>query len=613
MSQVIARKQVSYEVYIKDRTGKWIIHAHYTGAQKKVAEDETYQLEREAHVMAVKLIREVYSSATNSADEYIVYQTRDAEARPKIAATRAPTAPGQGSETSTTDPSANAGSPTASPSAHPKNAKTLRKKDTGMFGLILKMMLAFCGAIAIGLATMLGAARLLEFLAESGYQMSQGAFEKSNFIAFILGFILSIAPMMMALSQRFSQFGSKRNTDDPASPLAPALPNGPTDEQMRTARAAALRRSLEENRAFLTDQESGDPVSASGPSPGTSPGTSPGPDSRDANMLDDASGPTDLTAPDDSHIEAGQDKTPALQATRQMMKDFMAGSVRAIHDALPQLDAYHKFGMNLYVAGACDACSEYNALPGENGRSVLRDCISALGANGTMSDTFCASLDQYLLEPKYNDMYGSGRDSMMDFVKDESSITGSVARALHIWSEKPVSATRAQAGKNVHALMFTDIVSSTRLTQELGDIGAQQIVHAHNKIVRTALLNNYGKEVKHMGDGIMAVFPSSNSAVEGAIEIQKQMAAYNARDDLEFHVRIGINAGEAISEENDLFGTVVQLAARVCAAASGDETLVSMAVKETYAGKRAAFTSRGVRDMKGFDAPVEVFAVTSRQ
>ncbi len=36
MNQVIARKQISYEVYIKDRTGKWVIHAHYTGAQKKV-------------------------------------------------------------------------------------------------------------------------------------------------------------------------------------------------------------------------------------------------------------------------------------------------------------------------------------------------------------------------------------------------------------------------------------------------------------------------------------------------------------------------------------------------------------------------------------------------
>jgi len=160
--------------------------------------------------------------------------------------------------------------------------------------------------------------------------------------------------------------------------------------------------------------------------------------------------------------------------------------------------------------------------------------------------------------------------------------------------------------------MFTDIVNSTAKTQELGDHGAQQMVHIHNQIVRTALINNYGKEVKHMGDGIMAVFPSSASSVEAAIEIQKNMASHNASQDLKFQIRIGINAGEAIAEENDLFGSVVQLAARVCAQAGGDETLVSENVKNTYGGSRASFVSQGTRQMKGFSDPIEVFQVQAR-
>jgi len=188
----------------------------------------------------------------------------------------------------------------------------------------------------------------------------------------------------------------------------------------------------------------------------------------------------------------------------------------------------------------------------------------------------------------------------------------SVSKALESWSEKPAAGPQGTAGKKLHALMFTDIVNSTQKTQELGDHGAQQMVHIHNQIVRTALINNYGKEVKHMGDGIMAVFPSSASSVEAAIEIQKNMASHNASQDLKFQIRIGINSGEAIAEENDLFGTVVQLAARVCAQAGGDEILVSQNTKNTYAGSRANFTSQGTRTMKGFAEPIEVFSATSR-
>lgn len=577
---MITRKQISYEIYIKDRSGKWVIHAHYSGAQKQTAEEETHQLERESHVMAVKLIREVYNSETNSADEYVVYQTRDTESREKMAAARTANAIEHVAE-------AEAPASGTPPAPKQKTEKKHKKKDVGIVGLILKLMLAFCGAIAIGLAVMIGTARLLEYLPGMGVHVSQGVFEKANFFAFILGFIVSVTPMMMALTRNFRTKDKKsskndNSTDTPQRPI----PTGPSEEQMRQARAAALRRSLEENRSLLDE---------------TPDDATPSRSEDNYKNDDDANLPPEPVA-----------QTPALQATRQTMRDFMAGSVVAIGKTLPKLDAYHKFGVNLYVAGACDACAERNELPREQGRNILKDCVAALGAKGKMSDTFCASLEQYLLEPKYNDMYGAGRDSMLDYIKDEKSLARSVARALDSWSEKP-SSEPTKGGKKIHALMFTDIVNSTQLTQELGDVGAQEIIHVHNNIVRSALLNNYGKEVKHMGDGIMAVFPSSNTAVEGALEIQRQMANHNARGDGEFHVRIGINAGEAITEENDLFGTVVQLAARVCAAASGDEILVSPAVKETYAGKRARFKSLGTRELKGFSAPIEIFAALSRK
>jgi len=591
MNQVIARTQVSYEIYAKDRSGRWEIHAHFTGGQKKQAEEEARSLEKMAHISAVKVIREVYNHATNAADEYVIYETRQSGAKDK--AQIIPPAPSRPIPART--PTAPASTPenVSTPDAKPARTKVKTAspdESPGLIAVALKLMMAFCIAIAIGLAAMLGASHGLEYLPRMGVSISQGFYDKANFISFIVGFLASATPMLMSITRRFK--GKARTA--------------PTQQPVARQPVKAVRKTASPGRPSLSGGFAEIAAEAARSENEATPDTG----ADDADETDDTKSASEQR--DDGIPDQPMAVTPALQATREVMKSFIAGSIEAIKRTVPNMDAYHKFGVNLYVAGACDACSEKNALEGRQGRSVLKDCISALGATGSMADTFCKNVDSYILEPKYKDMYGAGRSSMDAYMKDERSITTSVSRAIAAWTEKPTGAPTAAGGKKLHALMFTDIVNSTQMTQQLGDVGAQQMVHIHNQIVRTALINNYGKEVKHMGDGIMAVFPSSASSVEAAIEIQRNMAQHNGRDELKFQIRIGINAGEAITEENDLFGSVVQLAARVCAQAGGDEILVSQNVKDTYAGSRAAFTSKGTRQMKGFAEPIEVFAATSR-
>ena len=121
----------------------------------------------------------------------------------------------------------------------------------------------------------------------------------------------------------------------------------------------------------------------------------------------------------------------------------------------------------------------------------------------------------------------------------------------------PASPTHEPAS-SFQTIMFTDLESSTALTQRLGDAGAQKVLHGHNDAVRTSLQGHGGREVKHTGDGIMAAFPSAVRAVEAALQIQRDLAGAEVR------VRIGLNAGEPIAEDDDFFGTAVQLAARIC-------------------------------------------------
>jgi len=611
MNQVTARNQVSYEVYVKDRSGRWQIHGHFTGTQKKQAEEEAKQIERANHVSGVKVIREVYNHATNSSDEYVVYETRgqgnlentNPQAKPKRPSASKPKAqrpthspaPSPSKAEKPEDTVSNSAPAAAKkPSAaRPSNALA---ESQSLVGLGLKMLVAFCVAIAVGLATMLLAAKGLEFLPGMGLNVSQSFYDKINFLSFTVGFLASVVPMLMALTKKFKG-RARRSSGSFAHPTKTrATRPGKSKGGAQGSSPDARRKTAAEMAAEIEREDSGE----------TADDTQASDDQTDEQQQEEPQAPIDDT-PDKPMVE-----TREIRATREQMRDFITGSIKAIQRTVPSLDAYHKFGVNLYVAGACDACSEKHALDQKDGRIILRDCISALGANKSMADTFCKNVDAYILEPKYKDMYGAGRQSMDAYIKDEKSINSSVSKALADWSEKPAAGPQGAAGKKLHALMFTDIVNSTAKTQELGDHGAQQMVHIHNQIVRTALINNYGKEVKHMGDGIMAVFPSSASSVEAAIEIQKNMASHNASQDLKFQIRIGINAGEAIAEENDLFGSVVQLAARVCAQAGGDETLVSENVKNTYSGSRASFVSQGTRQMKGFSDPIEVFQVQAR-
>ena len=154
-------------------------------------------------------------------------------------------------------------------------------------------------------------------------------------------------------------------------------------------------------------------------------------------------------------------------------------------------------------------------------------------------------------------------------------------------------------------IMFTDLQDSTALTQRLGDARAQEeLVHRHNEVVRGALASHSGREVKHTGDGIMASFGSGSHAIDAALAIQEAFGADQA-----VQVRIGLNAGEPVAEDGDLFGATVQLAARVCSRAEPGDVLVTNVVRELAMGKGFLFSEQMPAALKGFEEPVRLFAV----
>jgi class 3 adenylate cyclase len=160
-------------------------------------------------------------------------------------------------------------------------------------------------------------------------------------------------------------------------------------------------------------------------------------------------------------------------------------------------------------------------------------------------------------------------------------------------------------------ILFTDMEGSTRLTQKLGDARAMVLLRVHDRIVEEALGRHGGSQVKHTGDGVMAAFPSVVGAIESAVQIQRRLA--EAEDMAGLRVRMGMAAGEPVTERNDLFGAVVQLAARLCSRAEPGSVVVSSAVRDLALGKGFAFQKRGRLRLKGFDEPVDMFEVVWRE
>lgn len=163
----------------------------------------------------------------------------------------------------------------------------------------------------------------------------------------------------------------------------------------------------------------------------------------------------------------------------------------------------------------------------------------------------------------------------------------------------------------LRAVMFTDIVDSTGMIERLGDERSVEMVRAHDSMVRRALQDCGGREVKHTGDGIMASFADIDAALRCARGIQSAFDAFNLASAEKLRLRIGIHAGEPVEDSNDLFGTTVTMAARICGKAEGEGIVVSETVRG-LASENWPLEALGHHSLKGFTDPVALYALVWR-
>lgn len=157
-------------------------------------------------------------------------------------------------------------------------------------------------------------------------------------------------------------------------------------------------------------------------------------------------------------------------------------------------------------------------------------------------------------------------------------------------------------------VLFTDIVGSTEMIASFGEDGAHARRQRHFDLLGAAITAHRGREVKRLGDGVMAIFADPAAATACAAEMQRAVAA----DADQLGLRIGVHTGEVLRDGDDYYGTTVIIAARLCDRAEAGETIVSETT-HTLSDEASDQPVRplGALDLDGLSDPVTAYAAVS--
>ncbi len=611
--------QTHYEVHVLQGS-RWSIHAQFEGGQKEMAVDEGKMLDRQPGIDGVKVIREVYDPAQSTHRDYVIYKTSDMPAAGLDKSDDSDDDAGGDSGWYDDDDDDDFGDDDGFGGSfdddddwddEPKKPKKKKKdlKKTTLTALLVKLLTVSLISLSLALIFTVMTSYVLSGTVLFGHRM-EGNFESNVlFVVFVLTFLLTAASLSVTqlkgttLEEREAKSRAKKQKkQDIAQAKVQANASAAQIREADDAKSNQrdLDRAMEGINEFHIDDEQ--KVADENET-----------DQRLKSAINGEDGDTNAanaTLETDGR-EAVETLSPHAEKQKKYMMEFLTKTLSGANTDHKKMDNFNKFGVNLFLAGACETLAQSRELDVRSRSKVLADSVRVMGFKKSHAATFADKYEDYLMQdPRYMQMFQAGRNAMNTFYQDEQAAGRHMESALGEWNKPKQKAE--QAGPVT--VLFTDIAGSTAMTQALGDAGAQKVVRAHNRVVRDALTDWNGKEIKHTGDGIMASFARVTDSVDAAIQMQRHTMAHNQQNpDLPLHLKIGLNAGEPIAEDNDLFGSVVQMSARIVDKAQADEIFVSDIVRGICVGKAFKFINRGGYAMKGFDEDPTLYEVVWRE
>lgn len=606
-------RQTNIEILVQ-QGGRWTIHARYPVSRKDAAIEEAKVLDKTPGIGAVKVIKEVYDPEEGVSNEYVIYKSAGAKMSAAAPAAKTPASAGRPAPRGgggASAPSAQGDSFGAIPSVEEESAAASRgarprkpEKPSSFGSVVFKLLMVLVFSIGTATAFTYLIASTLTGSTFMGISLVGDSGANFFFLVFVVTFLISAGILSFAFLRKEQLAGSDRprTSADVAKVVEAAKKPAAAQPAADQAPVAVAEQEFREAAAESHAQAEAQPAPAAEEAAPT----------RGVVLEAEAYGKKEAPPPDSAAAlaaaQAAQEPlSPQAEKQKAYMMKFLAEGLEAMRADNKKLDNFSKFGVNLFLAGACEVLAQKRGLDLKSRSRILSDGVQVMGFKREHAMSFADNYEGYLLQDaRYMQMFQAGRNAMNTYFTDESAGPKHLQTALADWAKpKP-----KEEESKVITVMFTDMVGSTALTQTRGQAVAQQVVRAHNRIVREALTQFGGKEIKHTGDGIMCSFAQASGAVDAAIQIQKGVYQHNKDNpDLPLHLKIGLNTGEPIAEDGDLFGSTVQLAARITDKAQADEIFVPESVRMVCAGKAYKFVNRGGYAMKGFEGDITLFEV----
>jgi len=168
-------------------------------------------------------------------------------------------------------------------------------------------------------------------------------------------------------------------------------------------------------------------------------------------------------------------------------------------------------------------------------------------------------------------------------------------------------------GKDIElAILFADVVGSTRLYDIMGDLRARDMVAICIDVMRSATEQRQGTVIKTMGDEVMATFPGADAALNAAAQMQQQISSHAQLkvDGQPVAIRIGCHFGPVMLENRDVFGAAVHTANRMTSQAKAGQIVTTAATVEKLSPEwRAACRQIDIATIKGQGSEVALYEV----
>ena len=298
------------------------------------------------------------------------------------------------------------------------------------------------------------------------------------------------------------------------------------------------------------------------------------------------------TAPPQGPAPGNTDTAAVGHAHRNTMLRFLEAAVTVLKDAILD-DRDTSFALALFLGGAGEHFGQSLGLRNIQRLIMVRECLTPLGLNPEDVETFCEYFTGYGSDPTHRIMVEAGAEAMAGYLENQPNCFARVGGAIQDWHdalarEDPSETPEATEPERMAvALLLTDLNDGTVAGAEA------KVLRVHNSIVRNAVARSLGEELRHTGDGILALFASPLQALAAAVHIQTDLARHNrATTGAPIHVRIGVARGDADPETFALAEPTVRRAAEVCDTARMDQIVATQGIVRT--GGTSDFTYREI-------------------